>query len=137
MLTFTKQWLSINVAYIRCRRALEKQGRTTADLKWKSPFGVYGSYVASFIIAASTVAQVVSAVLPSVVPTEATRIELVIQGILGLAVTAVVFGGHLVYTSVRGGLTWAQRLWIPVDQLALPELEEPGPLAQPSRGVEA
>lgn len=85
---------------------------------------MYGSYVAIVIISAGTIAQVVSAILPSVIPTEATQVELAAQGVLGLVVTALIFGGHLVHSSLKRGLTWAQRLWIPVEQLTLPELEQ-------------
>lgn len=68
------------------------------------------------------VAQVVSAALPPVLETDVTRMELFFMGILGFIVVGLLFIGHLLYIFRKDGKTWRKRLWIPLDDIELPEL---------------
>jgi len=44
-------YFSINVSHIRFRRAMKLQNRDIGEIPWKSPLGVWGSYVGAFLCA--------------------------------------------------------------------------------------
>lgn len=126
-MTCLNQWISICICHIRFRRALKKAGRQPTELVWKSPWGVYGSYLAITVTASCMVAQVVSAALPPVLETDVSRLELLFMGILGFIVVGLLFIGHLLYVFRRDGKTWRTRLWVPVDDIPMDDVELPQP----------
>lgn len=69
------------------------------------------------------ITQVASAALPPVIETDMSRIELLFMGLLGFIVVGGLFFGHLIYVSCKGGKTWRERLWIPLQDITLPELD--------------
>lgn len=101
---------------------MRQQGHELKELNWKSPFGTYGSYVSIIITVLCMITQVGSAALPPVIETDISRIEHMLMGVLGFVVVGVLFLGHLIYTSCKGGKTWREKLWIPLENITLPEL---------------
>lgn len=97
-------------------------GHGLDELRWKAPFGVYGSYLAIAVISLSMLAQIVAAALPPVLEGDVTTVEHLFMGILGFLFVSLLFLGHLAWVSYRGGKTWRQRLLIPLDNIAVPEL---------------
>ncbi|KAK2608129.1 hypothetical protein N8I77_006761 [Diaporthe amygdali] len=116
-------WLSICVCHIRLHRAMKRQGRNANELEWRSPTGVWGSYLAAFIILCCMISLVVSAALPPVIPHSQSRIETAMQNIIGFVVVFVCWVGHLVIAARRNNASWRERFLIPLDQLTLPELD--------------
>lgn len=107
---------------------MKRQGRSTNELEWKSPTGVWGSYVAVIIIVCCMVSLVVSAALPPVIPNPRPRIETAMQNIIGFIVVFVCWAGHLLIVARRNNVSWRERFLIPLDQLTLPELDAEQPL---------
>ncbi|KAG8162368.1 hypothetical protein KVR01_008133 [Diaporthe batatas] len=133
-------WLSICICHIRLHRAMKRQGRSTSELEWKSPAGIWGSYLAVFIIVCCMVSLVVSAALPPVIPTSRPHVEAAMQNTMGFIVIFMCWVGHLLIAARRTNASWRERLLIPLDQLALPELDVPEPQQAPAvekRGGEA
>lgn len=102
---------------------MKHQGRNTEKLEWKSPTGVWGSYVAAIIIVCCMVSLVVSAALPPVIPSSRPHIETAMQNIIGFIVVFVCWVGHLLIAARKNNASWRERLLIPIDQLMLPELD--------------
>lgn len=102
---------------------MKLQGRRINELEWKSPTGIWGSYVAVIIIVCCMVSLVVSAALPPVIPTSRPRIETAMQNIMGFIVVFVCWTGHLLISARKNNVSWRERLLIPLDQLMLPELD--------------
>lgn len=102
---------------------MKKQGRSTNELEWRSPTGVWGSYVAAVIIVCCMVSLVVSAALPPVIPSSRPHMETAMQNIIGFIVVFVFWVGHLLIAARKNGASWKDRLLIPTDQLTLPELD--------------
>ncbi|RYC58334.1 hypothetical protein CHU98_g7883 [Xylaria longipes] len=106
-------WSSICVAQVRCRLALDKQGRPLEDLKvYRSPFGIAGSVLALVIFALGLVAQIAAAVkspLRSPPPVAAS--------FTGLVVIAMFWIGYMVYKRDH-------TLLVPLDQIQLEPKEE-------------
>lgn len=119
-----QQWSSICVCHIRVRSAMRKQGRSTNELVWKSPLGVYGSYFAIVMCILCMLAQVASASLRPVIPVELSRLQLLFMGILGFIVVLLFYLGHLVFVARKQkNKTWRDKLWIPLDTIRLPEFD--------------
>lgn len=97
-------------------------GHHPKDLTWKSPFGIYGSYLAITIVSLCMISQVVSAALPPVTETEMSRAELVWMGTLGFVIVSLLFFGYHLYLVRRDGKT-GKSFWIPLGDIALPELD--------------
>lgn len=106
---------------------MRRQGRSTNELEWKSPIGVWGSYLAVVIIVCCMVSLVVSAALPPVIPTSRPHIETAMQNTMGFIVVFVFWVGHLLIAALRHNVSWRERLLIPLDQLTLPELDAQPP----------
>lgn len=131
-----KQWGSIFVCHIRMRAAMRHQGRHPEQLAWRSPLGVGASYLGLAVILLSMLAQIVSASLPPVLPTDMARVETLFIGILGFLVVLLFFLGHLLLVAGRSGgkqgggggtkKSWRERVWVPMDMLVLPELDARG-----------
>lgn len=102
---------------------MKRQGRSTDELEWKSPAGVWGSYVAAVIIVCCMVSLVVSAALPPVIPSSRPHVETAMQNIIGFIVVFVCWVGHLLIAARKNNASWRERLLIPIDQLTLPELD--------------
>lgn len=102
---------------------MKRQDRSTNELEWKSPTGVWGSYLAGLIIVCCMVSLVVSAVLPPVIPTSRPHVETAMQNIIGFIVVFVCWIGHLLIAARKDNGSWRERLLIPLDQLTLPELD--------------
>lgn len=102
---------------------MKRQGRSTNELEWKSPTGVWGSYVAAVVIVCCMVSLVVSAVLPPVIPTSRPHVETAMHNIIGFIVVFVCWVGHLIIATRSNNVSWRERLLIPLDQLLLPELD--------------
>lgn len=113
---------------------MKLQGRSTNELEWKSPTGVWGSYMAAVIIVCCMVSLVVSAALPPVIPSSRPHIETAMQNIIGFIVVFVCWVGHLLVAARRNNVSWRERLLIPIEQLMLPELG--AQLSQPGAAVE-
>ena len=64
-LAATLMYLSINVAHIRFRMAMKAQGRSMDEIPWKSPIGVWGSGLGTFLAALCLVAVFYSALYVS------------------------------------------------------------------------
>ncbi|MCJ1297639.1 hypothetical protein MMC08_000427 [Hypocenomyce scalaris] len=60
-LAATLMYLSINVSHIRFRMAMKAQGRTMDEIPWKSPLGLFGSGLGTFLAALCLVAVFYSA----------------------------------------------------------------------------
>lgn len=121
---FLKQWVSISVCHIRMRMAMRRQGRSTSELVWKSPLGIYGSYFVIVMCLLCMLAQVASASLPPVMPVELSRLQLLFMGILGFIVVLVFYLGHLLLVARKQrDKTWREKLWIPLETIRLPELD--------------
>lgn len=133
MLSDTSQWLSICICHIRLHRAMKRQGRSTSELEWKSPTGIWGSYLAAFIIVCCMVSLVVSAALLPVIPTSRPHVESALQNTIGFIVVFMCWVGHLLIAARRTNVSWRERFLIPLDQLALPELDVP--VAQQGQAV--
>jgi len=62
-------YFSINVSHIRFRRAMKLQNRDIGEIPWKSPLGVWGSYVGAFLCALCILGVFYSALYPPGVDT--------------------------------------------------------------------
>lgn len=113
---------------------MKRQGRSTSELEWKSPTGIWGSYLAAIIIVCCMVSLVVSAALPPVIPSSRPHIETAMQNIMGFVVVFLCWIGHLLIAARRTGVSWRERLLIPLDRLTLLELDDP--LTQQGPAVE-
>lgn len=111
---------------------MKRQGRSTDELEWKSPMGIWGSYLAAAIIVCCMVSLIVSAALPPVIPTTRPHVETAMQNIMGFIVVFVCWAGHLLIAARRNNASWRERLLIPIDQLTLPELDAQSPERGPS-----
>lgn len=106
---------------------MKRQGRSTSELEWKSPTGIWGSYLAAVIIVCCMVSLVVSAALPPVIPSSRPHIETAMQNIMGFIAVFLCWAGHLLIAARRTGSSWRERFLIPIDRLTLPELDDPLP----------
>lgn len=114
---------------------MKRQGRSNNELEWKSPTGVWGSYLAAIIIVCCMVSLVVSAALPPVIPTSRPHVETAMQNIMGFIVVFVCWVGHLLIAARRNNSSWRERFLIPLDQLTLPELDVAQPLGSLERSA--
>jgi yeast amino acid transporter len=64
-LSATICYFSVNLSHIRYRAAFRAQGRSLDEIPWKSPFGVYGSYLGTFLAGLCLVAVFYSALYVS------------------------------------------------------------------------
>jgi len=111
---------------------MKSQGRSTNELEWKSPTGIWGSYLAAIIIVCCMVSLVVSAALPPVIPTSRPHVETAMQNIMGFVVVFMCWVGHLLVAARRANVSWRERFLIPLDRLTLPELDDPLPQRGPT-----
>ncbi|KAI3396066.1 hypothetical protein diail_483 [Diaporthe ilicicola] len=116
-------WLSICVCHISVREDIKEQYRRTSSLVWRSPTGVFGSYLAAVIIVGCMISMVASGIWKPVIPTPQPHIETAMQKIIGFIVVFVFWVGHLLIVARRNNASWRERLVIPLNQLALPELD--------------
>ncbi|KAK7736720.1 hypothetical protein SLS53_006930 [Cytospora paraplurivora] len=117
-------------------------GRTTNDLVWRAPTGIWGSYLAALIITTCLISLVVSASLPPVIPTSVENSEIVLMNILGFIVVFVCWTGHLLIQARKDhNKSWRERILVPLDQLDLSALDANhspvGPEAETREGLSA
>lgn len=111
---------------------MKRHGCSTRQLEWKSPAGVWGSYLAAFIILCCMVSLVISAALPPVMSTSRPHVESAMQNTMGFIVIFLCWVGHLLIAARRTDVSWRERFLIPLDQLTLPELDGPVPQRGPA-----
>lgn len=93
-------WLSINIAQIRLRLAIKKQGLNVDDvLVWKSPAGILGSIFATIV---SIIGILSLLIVPAIMPANGDKSEplwlVEIRCMLGTLVVLLSWLGHLAYT---------------------------------------
>lgn len=93
-LAFMLAWASICICHLRFRYALKVQGRTTSELVYTSPLGVWGSIVGGFIIIATLCLQVWIFLFPI---GESPSAKAFFQGDLSIPVFLVLLIGHKVW----------------------------------------
>jgi yeast amino acid transporter len=91
-------WLSINVAHIRLRRAIKKQGLDLDEvLVWKSPAGVIGSVIAILISLFGLISMPIVAAI--VAPSKGEKQALVVtRALIGSIIVIVSWLGHMIIT---------------------------------------
>lgn len=87
-------WGSICICHIRFRAALKAQGRTTDELPFVSPAGVYGSYWGLFMIMLMFIAQFYVAVFPIGTSPSAKGF---FEGYLSFPIVLACYVGHKIY----------------------------------------
>lgn len=103
---------------------MRKQGRSSDELTWKSPLGVYGSYIAIAINLICMGVQIASAILPPVNAQDTSRIQNLFMGILGFIFVSLLYLGHILFAARKyKNTSWREKLWIPSEELSLPELD--------------
>lgn len=104
---------------------MRRQGRSVQELQWRAPCGEWGSYLSIFVFIAVMICQIVSACLPPVLESAAdmSRIGLAFQGMLGVIIFGVLYFGRLIYVAYKGDGDRRQMFLIPLDDIALPELD--------------
>ncbi|KAL6940258.1 glyceraldehyde-3-phosphate dehydrogenase 1 [Hanseniaspora vineae] len=93
-------WFGISLCHIRFRRALSSQGRSSDELCFKSPTGVWGSYYSCFIIFLVIMATIWTSSAPSGFK-EMTSSELAsnwFEGLLSLPIFLVWYFAHKIYS---------------------------------------
>jgi amino acid transporter len=92
-------WMSINIAHIRLRLAIKKQGRDlNAVLNWKSPLGIYGSMFAILVSNVGLVALLVSAAVPPAGLHSESAVASGIKNAMGFFIVIGLWLGHMVFT---------------------------------------
>lgn len=101
------------------------RGHSLQELAWKAPCGAWGSISAICVFVIVMICQVVSAILPPVLEEEKdkSRVGLAFQGCLGIIIFATIYLCNLAYVCYQGKVPFRNRFLIPLDQIALPELE--------------
>ncbi|SPN99522.1 related to GAP1 - General amino acid permease [Cephalotrichum gorgonifer] len=111
-------WIAICASHIRCRRALGRDGTTTASLAFVSPFGVYGSYytiaLASFALLANPLCSIFH------LESSPVTVESALRENVGMLVPWLLWGGRSLYCVYRNrkagvGNDWA--LLRPMDEV--------------------
>ncbi|KAH6690312.1 amino acid permease [Plectosphaerella plurivora] len=129
-------WISICVSHICFRRSWRAQGRSTDDLLWKSPFGVWGSCVGIVICAIGLLANIVTAIWPINGKHDAGAI---MRDNVGTVIPLIVLGGFVLWSRYKRPGTPTPLIMSPdkVDlsrvRLASDVAEEPEQAAQKSR----
>jgi amino acid transporter len=91
-------WISICVSHICFRRSWRVQGRSTADLLWKSPFGVWGSWAGIVICTIGLLANIITAIWPIGGKHEP---ESIMRDNVGTIIPLVVMGGFVLWSRIK------------------------------------
>jgi amino acid transporter len=105
-------WAAICYSHIRMRKAMKLQGWDQGQIIWRSPFGVWGSYVGIVVCACGLAAQVTMAGWPL----DGYEAKSVTRDVIGIPFMLVIFGGYAVYQKWRKG---EKRLMVPLAEIDL------------------
>ncbi|KAI1866682.1 uncharacterized protein JN550_007535 [Neoarthrinium moseri] len=114
-------WLSINVAQIRLRLAIKKQGKDINEvLVWKSPAGIWGSMLAIAIALAGLLSLLITALIPPKGLSSSDTVGIIfVRHVLGFIVVGAMWLVHM-------AVTWNQTphpLLIPLKDIKLSKEE--------------
>lgn len=91
-------WISICVSHICFRRSWRVQGRSTDELLWKSPFGVWGSWSGVVICTIGLCANVITAIWPVGGKHDAGAI---MRDNVGTVIPMLVMGSFVLWSRIR------------------------------------
>jgi yeast amino acid transporter len=94
-------WASICLSHIRFRKASQHQGRDLAELLWKSPFGVYGSWFGIMVCVIGLTANIWSAIFPVGGTYDVLSIT---RDNIGVCISPMFYLGYLLYQKYRHGI---------------------------------
>jgi amino acid transporter len=107
-------WASICVSHIRMRKAMKAQGHNLNEIIWRSPFGVWGSYLALVVCACGVCAQVVVASWPIGGKYDAKAVT---RDVIGIPFLLLIFGVYTMYERHREG--GERRFLVPLTEVDL------------------
>lgn len=105
-------WAAICYSHIRMRKAMKAQGWDKSQIIWRSPFGVWGSYLGLVVCACGLCAQVVMAAWPL----NGYEARAVTRDVIGIPFMLALFGVYAVYQRIRHG---EKRLLVPLAEVDL------------------
>lgn len=94
-------WIAICFTHIRFRRALSAQGRSTDEILFESPFGIYGSISGMVILSLIVVGEIWVSIWPIWNDGAPSNITFW-QNCLSLPLMLVLWLGHKIYTKTLG-----------------------------------
>lgn len=105
-------WAAICYSHVRMRRAMSAQGWDRGQIIWRSPFGVWGSYLGLAVCACGLAAQVVVAAWPL----GGYDARAVTRDVIGIPFMLLIFGGYAAYRRFCHG---EKRLLVPLGEIDL------------------
>ncbi|KAF7558696.1 hypothetical protein G7046_g5465 [Stylonectria norvegica] len=109
-LAFILVWGSICLTHIRFRAGWRSQGMDLARIPYKTPFGVYGSYLGLLLNCISLIATLYTAIIPA--PGASPDPIVFFQSYLAFPVSVALYAGYKVYSR-----DW--RLFVPAHEMDL------------------
>jgi amino acid transporter len=105
-------WAAICYSHVRMRKAMRAQGWDEGQIIWRSPFGVWGSYVGLAVCGCGLAAQVVMAGWPL----EGYEARAVTRDVIGIPFVLLICGGYAAHRRWRYG---EKRLLVPLAEIDL------------------
>ncbi|KAB5515224.1 amino acid permease [Coniochaeta sp. 2T2.1] len=105
-------WAAICYSHIRMRKAMKVQGWDNSQIIWRSPFGVWGSYLGIAVCCCGLVAQIVMAAWPL----NGYDGKSITRDVIGIPFMLAIFGGYYVYRRVTRG---EKRFLVPLAEIDL------------------
>lgn len=105
-------WMAICYSHIRMRKAMVVQGRSLDNIIWRSPFGLWGSYIGLVVCALGLLAQVVVAAWPI----GGYDAKVIIRDVIGIPVIFIFFGGYIFWRRYKHN---DGRLLVPLGEIDL------------------
>jgi amino acid transporter len=107
-------WGAICYSHIRMRAAMKAQGRDLNQIIWRSPFGIWGSYLGLVVCFCGLCAQVVMAFWPVGGVYDAKAI---VRDVIGIPFMLAILLGYTLYERYRVG--GEKRLLVPLNEIDL------------------
>ncbi|KAJ9150059.1 Amino acid permease [Coniochaeta hoffmannii] len=106
-------WAAICYSHVRMRKAMAVQRWDRGQIIWRSPFGVWGSYVGLAVCGCGLAAQVVVAAWPLGRGYDAKAVT---RDVIGIPFILAIFGGYAIHQKWRKG---ERRLMVPLAEIDL------------------
>lgn len=105
-------WAAISYSHVRMRKAMRAQGWDEAQIIWRSPFGLWGSYVGLAVCGCGLAAQVVMAAWPL----GGNDARAVTRDVIGIPFMVLLVAGYAAHRRWRYG---EKRLLVPLAEIDL------------------